>query len=90
MTLSEAYNVLHLDEGSNDELVSSLVESAENYLTVTTGANADNLVNEPLAKTAMSFLITEWYYADHADDKKLTRVIDSLLKALTLKVRNYE
>lgn len=41
---------------------------------------------EPLVDTVSGFLLTLWYYGDHSDTDKLQRVIDSLLKAITLKV----
>ena len=40
---------------------------------------------EPIVETARAFIITLWYYSDHADDIKLQRTIDALLKAITLK-----
>ena len=42
--------------------------------------------SEPLVDTVSGFLLTLWYYGDHSDTDKLQRVIDSLLKAITLKV----
>ena len=87
MTLSEACNVLHVDEGANDELISSLVDAIPDYLEVTTGLAYGDMDGLPLARTVAGFLLTQWYYADHADDQALTRTINSLLKALTLQAR---
>ncbi len=89
MTLSDARNVLHVDAGANDELISSLVEALPAYIEVTTGITESTQANTiiPLVETVSGFLLTQWYYADHADDQALTRTINSLLKALTLKAK---
>lgn len=89
MTLSEACNVLHVNEGDNDELVQSLLDALPDYIELTTGLYADEQANEPLVKTLSGFLLTLWYYADHADDQALTRTINALTKALSLKAREY-
>ena len=87
MSLSEACNVLHVDEGSNDDLISSLLYAIPGYIKVTTGMSVAQQINEPLCQVVEGFLLTQWYYADHADDQALTRTINALLKAITLKAR---
>ena len=89
MTLSEACNVLHVNEGDNDELIESLVDALPAYIELCTGLKSENQSAEPLVAVVGGFLLTQWYYADHADDQALTRTIDALLKALTLKAREY-
>jgi len=89
-TIEEACNVLHVDQGDNDELITALVEAIPDYIEVTTGVPFSYLSSEPMAKTVGGLLLTQWYYADHADDQSLTRTINSLLKALALKARDYE
>ena len=86
MTLEEGLNVLHLDAGINDELVTSLIEAIPDYIYLTTGMTTEQQTQEPLAKTVGGFLLMLWYFADKADDVALNRTIDSLLKAITLKV----
>ena len=87
MTLTEACNVLHVDEGNNDELILSLISALPGYIEVTTGMSEADQASEPLCQTVSGFLLTQWYYADHADDQALTRTINALLKAITLKAR---
>ena len=89
MTLSEACNVLHVNAGDNDDLIQSLLDAIPDYISVTTGLLPVNQGSEPLVKTLSGFLLTLWYYADHSDDQALTRTIDALTKALTLKARDY-
>lgn len=89
MTLSEACNVLHVNEGDNDDLINSLLLAIPDYITVTTGLLPIHQSSEPLVATLSGFLLTLWYYADHSDDQALTRTIDALTKALTLKAREY-
>ena len=89
MTLSEACNVLHVDEGNNDELISSLLQALPSYIEVATGLTEEQQALEPLVDTVSGFILTQWYYADHADDQALTRTINSLLKALSIRARSY-
>lgn len=86
-TVSDARDVLRVDEGVNDGLIASLVEALPGYIETATGMGQEQQQEEPLVRTVSGFLVTLWYYADHADDMKLQRTIDSLLKCITLKVR---
>lgn len=87
LSLESACNVLHIDQGDNDDLVKSLLEAIPSYIETTTGMLEDDQEYEPLCKTAAGFILTLWYYADHSDDMKLQRTIDNLLKCITLKAR---
>lgn len=86
MTLSEALNVLHVDAGANDDLVLSLLDAIPGYIETATGMTANQQFAEPIVRTCAGFLLILWYHADHADDTKLQRTIDNLLKCITLKV----
>lgn len=89
LTLSEACNVLHVDEGANDELITSLVWAIPDYIEVATGLNYSQQEELALTRTVAGLILTQWYYADHADDQALTRTINSLLKALSVQARAY-
>lgn len=85
MTLTEACNILHVDAGNNDQLIRSLIDAIPGYIETATGYPEESQDNEPLCQTVSGFLLTLWYYSDHADDIKLQRTIDNLLKCLKLK-----
>lgn len=89
MTLAEAKEVLRIDQSNtaNDTLIESLLAAIPNYIEVSTGMTAAQQANEPLAHTVSGFIIRLWYYADHADDEKLKRTINSLFTCITLKAR---
>lgn len=87
LTLDDACNILHIEQGSNDQLVESLVESIPDYIEVTTGMSFEQQLGEPLCYTVSGFILTLWYYSDHSDDVKLQRTIDNLLKCITLKAK---
>lgn len=87
LDLSAACNVLHVDEGDNDDLINSLLEAIPNYIETTTGLAYVDQTDEPLVDTVAGFLLTQWYYADHADDQSLSRTIDSLLKVISVRAR---
>lgn len=88
ITLEEALTVLHVDSGDNDALIYSLIEALPGYIEMATGMTEEEQISEPLVKVVSGFLLTQWYYSDHADDQSLTRTINSLLKAITLKARS--
>jgi len=89
MTLAEACNVLHVDVGNNDALITALITALPDYISVSTGLPANKQHLEPLVEVVSGLILTQWYYADKADDQSLTRTISSLLKAITIKARDY-
>jgi len=90
MTLTDAYDVLRVNPGDNDDLIGSLIEAIPDYIEVTTGMTTTDQASEPLVDTVSGFLLKLWYFGDHADDVALKRTIDSLLKVITIKARNDE
>lgn len=90
MTLTEACNILHVDEGNNNLLIYSLIEAIPGYIETATGYPEALQDDEPLCQTVSGFLLTLWYYSDHADDIKLQRTIDNLLKCLKIKAQGLE
>ena len=89
MTLSQACNILHVDQGNNDELIGALVEAIPSYIETATGLSVIYQDEEPLVDVVGGLLLTQWYYSDHADDQSLTRTINALLKALAVRARSY-
>jgi len=89
MTITEARDVLHVDAGTNDDLIGALVLALPSYIETTTGLSEADQSSEPLVKTVEGLIITQWYYADHADDQSLTRTINALLKAISVRARAY-
>lgn len=87
LTLAEACNILRVDAGNNDELITSLCASIPGYIEVATGYPANAQDNEPMCKTVSGFILTLWYFTDHTNDLILQRTIDSMLKSITLKAR---
>lgn len=83
ITTQEARDWLRLDNSDNDVNIEGLIESAEEYITLTTGMSADMQELSYLAKTACKFLLSLWYDPEQADSDKLQRSIDNLLKALS-------
>ena len=81
-TIEEARDILRLDGSDNDEQIIALVEAIPPYLEATTGYVPRGYY-PPVARAAGWFLLQLWYYGENADTDKLSRVIDSLLKALS-------
>lgn len=88
MTLADAYDVLRVNAGDNDDLITSLITAIPDYIEVTTGMTADAQSGEPLVETVSGFLLKLWYFGDHADDQALKRTIDCLLKAIKIKAKD--
>lgn len=89
MTLEQAKEILRIDQDitDNDILILSLIDSIPNYIEVQTGLTLEQQQAEPMAETVTGFILKLWYFAEHTDDNKLNRTINSLLKCITLKAR---
>lgn len=85
LTLTECCDILHVDEGNNDDLIESLRDAIPGYIEIQTGYPEEEQYSEPLCKAVSGFILTLWYYADHADDAKLQRTINNLLKCIKVK-----
>ena len=83
LTIEKAREWLRLDNSDNDAIISGLMDSAVEYITLTTGLSEADQENSTLAETAQKFLLTLWYDPEMADSDKLQRSIDNLLKALS-------
>ena len=88
MTLEDAKLTLRIDTDDNDDLIESLIDSLPDYIYLTTGMKEEDQSGDPLVETVSGFLIKLWYYGDQADEVRLQRTINNLLKAISLKV-NY-
>ena len=88
LTLPDAYNVLHVNPGDNDALISDLCSALPKYIETATGLKVEDQCSDPLCEVVSGFLLLQWYFADHADDQALTRTIDALLKAITVNARS--
>lgn len=91
MNIYSAKQVLRIDKSNtaNDEFIKSLCDAMPSYVETVTGMTTAQQMGEPLVDTLNAFLIRLWYFADHAEDQKLQRTIDALLKAITLKANAY-
>ena len=83
LTIEKAREWLRLDNSDNDAIISGLIDSAVEYITLTTGLSEADQENSTLAETAQKFLLTLWYDPQTAETDRLQRVIDNLLKAIT-------
>lgn len=90
LSLEQACNILRVDQGNNDELITALISAIPDYIETTTGLKVIYQDAEPIVETVSGFILTQWYFADHADDQSLTRTINSLLKVLSVRARSYE
>lgn len=90
LSLEQACNILRVDQGNNDELITALIYAIPDYIETTTGLKVADQDAEPIVETVSGFILTQWYFADHADDQSLTRTINSLLKVLSVRARSYE
>lgn len=85
LTLETAREWLRLDNTDNDTIIEGLIESAEEYITLTTGMSTDAQENSPLCETAQKFLLSLWYDPTQVDTERIQRSVDSLLKTISIK-----
>jgi len=83
LSIEEAREILRLDNGDNDEIITPLIVAIPPFLHETTGYRAKRGNFSPVARTAARFILQQWYFGENADTDKLQRVIDCLLKALS-------
>ncbi len=90
MTTSEALLVLRLDETEeNTQIVGSLLDAVPDYIENATGMEAEMQENFSIVETCTGFLLRLWYYPEGTDTDKLQKVIDALLKSITLIAKKY-
>ena len=85
LTTTQAHDILRLDEGENDSLVHNLVEAIPPYIELSTGLPAAQQDAEPMCYALSKTLLILWYFGDKADDESLTRIAESLEKAIGVK-----
>jgi|LGOV01.1.fsa_nt_gb hypothetical protein len=90
LTLIEARDYLRIDGTDNDGIISPLLLAIPDYIELTTGMDAVQQKDEPLAETASKFILLSWYNPEQADSVKLDRVIENLLKGLSALVVRIE
>lgn len=83
LTIETAREWLRLDNDANDAIITGLMESAREYIEVTTGLAYADQDDSTLAETVQKFLLTLWYDPQTAETDRLQRTIDNLLKAIT-------
>lgn len=85
LTIEQARDVLRIDGTDNDVMIQALLDTLPDYIELTTGLSIAEQATDPLCDTVATFLIKLWYNAEQAEADKLQRVIDELLKTITLK-----
>lgn len=90
LSLAEGKDLLRIDQANtdNDAVITSLIEAIPDYIEMQTGLKAADQATNKQAKVAAGFILNLWYFSESADDQKLTRVINSLLKCITLQRGN--
>ncbi len=83
MTVAEARDWLRLDNTDNDDIITSLLSGAVEYIELTTGLDATAQAESTLAQTVTKYLLSLWYDPTQTDTDRLQRTIDSLLKVIT-------
>lgn len=83
LTIETAREWLRLDNSDNDAIISGLMDSAVEYIKLTTGLSEADQAESTLAETVQKFLLTLWYDPQTAETDRLQRTIDNLLKAIT-------
>lgn len=84
VTLKDAMDAIHLDEGLNDEVVKTLFDAIPGYIEEQTGMSAEQQKSEPLITPATYLILGMWY--DWNYDQNAVKALNSLLKAISLKV----
>nr|DAR24753.1 MAG TPA: tail connector protein [Caudoviricetes sp.] len=82
ITLEQGREWLRLDGTDNDAIITSLINTAEQYIQVQTGLDATQLAASPLAQNTAKLLLSLYYNTGVIDPDKLQRTIDAAINTL--------
>ena len=90
LTLDEAREWMRIDGTDNDRIIQGLLDAVPGYIETTTGMDTTAQLNEPLVDTVTKFLLLLWYDVQSNEAARLQRVIDNMLKTITVKAREQQ
>ena len=91
LSIEAARNCLRVDHSEDDAAITAMVLAVEEYIQTATGMSPAQMEEEPMAKTVAWHMLRQWYDMDTTSTgEPYQRIIDSLLKALTVKARSIE
>ena len=90
LSLDEAREWLRADGTDNDRIISGLLQAVPGYIEVATGMDETAQLNEPLVDMVTKFLLILWFDVQDNQTERIQRVIDNLLKAITVKAREQQ
>lgn len=90
LSLDEAREWMRIDDTDNDRIIQGLLDAVPGYIETTTGMDAAAQLNEPLVDTVTKFLLLLWYDVQSNEADRLQRVIDNMLKTITVKARKQQ
>lgn len=86
VTLDSIKEFLRIDTDYEDAQITSLINSAVDYIEVATGLTAEQQATEPLCGTVQKFIVANWYEnRDNGGNMEVNSTILSLLKAIKAK-----
>ena len=88
LSLEAARNCLRVDHSEDDAAIASMVLAVEEYIQTATGMSTTQMEQEPMARTVAWHMLRQWYDMDTSTSEPYQRIIDNLLKALTIKARS--
>ena len=87
LSLDEAREWMRIDDTDNDRIIQGLLDAVPGYIRLTTGMSETQQEYEPLVDTVTKFLLLLWYDVQSNEAARLQRVIDNMLKTITVKAR---
>lgn len=90
LSLDEAREWMRIDDTDNDRIIQGLLDAVPGYIETTTGMDTTAQLNEPLVDTVTKFLLLLWYDVQSNEAARLQRIIDNMLKTITVKAREQQ
>ena len=87
LELEKVCDWLRVSPGDDDEHIMGLMAAIPSSIETTTGMTEDQQDGDPLVETVSKFILMQWYDVMLDEKKDIQRLIDSLLKVLTVKAR---
>lgn len=86
VTLESIKEFLRIDTDYEDALLTSMIDSAVEYIKVATGLTAEEQAAEPLCNTVQKFIVANWHEnRANGGNMEVNSTILSLLKAIKAK-----
>lgn len=86
ITLQEAKDVLRLSTDDNNNIITAMILTIPSYIETATGSKSVAGSYTDLEKQVAKFILMQWYDPASENNERISKVINTLLTAITVNV----